>query len=311
VATRPLRLGLALGGLDSADGWERAFARAVRAEALGFHSLWLPEGHFAPGATPSPLVALAAFAARTRTLRLGTTSLLLPVRPAAQVAEEVATLDRLSGGRVWLGLGRGFRAPLFEAFGVPPAEKRDRFDAALDEILRLWSGSDTGVRPVQEPHPPLLVAAFGKKGLLQAARRGLPYLASPLETLETLAANHALHREHLASGVDPEALDVPVIRTVHVARDDAEALRVHTALARETRRIASALPPALARAGEGEAEERVLVGTVSQVVDAVAGYRERIGLDLLIARGGVPAIDDGEQEDSLARLAEEVVPALS
>ena len=122
MTARPLRLGLALGGLDARDGWERAFARAARAEALGFHSLWLPEAHFAPGATPSPLVALAAFAARTERIRLGTTSLLLPVRPAAQVAEEVATLDRLSGGRVWpdAGVWRGSRGLGETRYSVAP-----------------------------------------------------------------------------------------------------------------------------------------------------------------------------------------------
>ena len=306
----PLAVGLALGGATTPAEWQRAFARAERAEALGMHSLWLPEGHFTPGAMPAPLLALAAFAARTRTLRLGTTSLLLPVRPPLQVAEEVATLDRLSGGRVWLGLGRGFRAPLFEAFDVPATEKRDRFDAALDAILDAWTAPEGGVRPLQRPHPPLLVAAFGRKGLLQAARRGLPYLASPLETLDALAENYAYHREHLDADASAHARSAPVIRTLHVAGDDAEAKRVGEALGQESRRVAAALPPALARAARGEPEERAIVGTVPAVIDRLGAYRERIGLDLLICRGGVPATSDAETDASLQRLVSDVAPAV-
>jgi alkanesulfonate monooxygenase SsuD/methylene tetrahydromethanopterin reductase-like flavin-dependent oxidoreductase (luciferase family) len=306
---RPLALGLALGGLRGEGDGARALARVERAEALGLHSVWLPEGHFAPGAMPSPLVALAAFAARTRRLRLGTTSLLLPLRPPLQVAEEVATLDRLSGGRVWLGLGRGFRAPLFEAFGVPAAEKRDRFDAALDAILDAWRSG--AARPLQRPHPPLLVAAFGRKGLLQAARRGLPYLASPLESLDALADNFAFHRAHLPAGVAADELPVAAIRAVHVARDDAEAARVREALAAEARLAARVLPEALALAGARPAEERVLVGTAGAIVDALGRYRERLGLDLLIARGGVPAASDAELDAALERLAGEVLPSLA
>jgi alkanesulfonate monooxygenase SsuD/methylene tetrahydromethanopterin reductase-like flavin-dependent oxidoreductase (luciferase family) len=311
AARRPLALGLALGGPQRAGDCANALARVERAEALGLHSVWLPEGHFAPGAMPSPLLALAAFAARTRRLILGTTSLLLPLRPPLQVAEEVATLDRLSCGRVWLGLGRGFRAPLFEAFGVRASEKRDRFDDALDTILAAWREAADAVRPVQRPHPPLLVAAFGRKGLLQAARRGLPYLASPLESLDALVENFAFHREHLPAGVAAADLPVAAIRAVHVARDDAEAARVRQALAAEARRAARALPAGLAGAGDEPAERRALVGTARAVAELLATYRERIGLELLIVRGGVPAASAAEVEASLERLAGEVLPSVA
>jgi alkanesulfonate monooxygenase SsuD/methylene tetrahydromethanopterin reductase-like flavin-dependent oxidoreductase (luciferase family) len=308
AARRPLALGIALGGLRREGDAARALARVERAEALGLHSVWLPEGHFAPGAMPSPLVALAAFAARTRRLRLGTTSLLLPLRPPLVVAEEVATLDRLSNGRVWLGLGRGFRAPLFEAFGVPAAEKRDRFDAALDAILAAWRSG--AARPAQRPHPPLLVAAFGRLGLAQAARRGLPYLASPLESLDALCENFAFHRERLPPGVDAGALPVAAIRAVHVARDAAEAARVRAALAAEAEGVSRALPAALARAGGERTENRALVGTAAEVLELLGCYRERLGLDLLIARGGVPSVSEAEADAALERLAGEVLPRL-
>jgi len=282
--------------------------------------VWLPENHFQRGATPSPLVALGAIAARTRRLRLATTSLLLPLHHPLRVAAETATLDALSGGRLLLGLGRGFRAPVFEGFEVEAATKRDRFDEALDALLAAWSGEEValagvhfaaregtyvrlGLRPRQRPHPPLVVAAFGKKGLLQAARRGLPYLASPLETLATLEENYALWREERLGPAAPGP-QVPVMRTVFVAADDPEAQRVREALVTETRAITAGAPRALARAAGGPLEERVLVGTAREVRDGIARYRARLGMDLLVARIEVAGVPPAARDASMERLAE-------
>lgn len=320
---RALRVGLAVGGADRADDWQRLLASAERAEALGLHSIWLPEGHFRRGAMASPLLVLSACAARTQRLRLGTTSLLLPIHHPLRVAQEVAVLDQVSGGRVLLGLGRGFQRPVFEGFGVDARRKRDRFDAALDTILEAWSarptahverpeggGAPAPLRPAQRPHPPLFVAAFGAKGLAQAARRGLPYLASPLESLAALARNHAHHRAHLPPGLDPETLEVPVMRTLHVAGSDAEAESVRAALAKEGERLARALPPALARAAAEDPEERFVVGSPAAVAEQLARYRERIGMDLLILRSEVPGADASQRAASLERLVKDVLPRL-
>src|SRR5512145_2191338 len=124
------------------DGSAAEIARQGEiAEGLGYVSFWLPESHFGDaGAIPAPLLLLAAVAARTTRLRLATTSFLLPVRHPIHVAEEVAVLDRLSEGRVILGVGRGFRGALFAAFDVPAAEKRDRFEANLRLIQDAWRG---------------------------------------------------------------------------------------------------------------------------------------------------------------------------
>jgi len=311
-------LGLALAGPRDPQQWKRARRLVTRAEALGLHSVWLPEGHFRPGATASPLVALSAFAARTERLRLATTSVLLPIHDPLRLAAEVAVLDQLSGGRALLGLGRGFQPAVFDAFGVDASAKRDRFDEALDAMLRAWSGAETAAagappapRPLQRPHPPLVVAAFGRQGLLQAARRGLPYLASPLESLEVLAENYALWREHLTAEPAVACPRVPVMRTVHVAADDAEAARVREALAAELPAAVTRASPVLARAAGGPLEARVVVGTRDQVRDALARYRERLGMDLLVARTEVPGASEAERDAALERLALEVGPALA
>ena len=321
-------IGIALGGASTPGEWARDLDAVDTAEALGLHSVWVPEMHFARGVTASPLMALTAFAARTKRIRLATTSVLLPIHEPRALADEVAALDRMSRGRVILGLGRGFRAPLFRAFGIDPKTKRDRFDACLDAMLEHWGQSSEGeasegaaapsgggrIRaPWQTPHPPLAVAAFGPLGLAQAARRGLPYLPSPLESPTHLAANLAAHRAGLPDGVDPAALVVPVMRTVHVTQNESDAAKVLERLEREARAMASTgprAPKAIAAAAEEDIRDRVVVGTVSEVTDAIGSLRERLGMDLLIARTQLSGMSSEERGESLSRLVEDVWPAL-
>ena len=328
-----LNLGISLGGVSTAEEWRQVLTWVDRAEALGVHSVWIPEMHFAPGGATSPLLVLAACAARTRKMRLGTTSLLLPIRPPLRVAEEVAALDRLSQGRVLLGLGRGFRAPLFAAFGIDATTKRDRFDAALDLMLARWAGDEVDLAdtpfgadddagdarhpeaalPHQRPHPPLAVAAFGRKGLLQASRRALPYLASPLEPLDLIEENLTFHRENLPEGVEASDLVVPVMRAVYVAASDNEAARVYAALEKEGRAVRprGRLPASIARAAAAAPEDRAIVGLRNEVSDRIATYRERLGIDLLVARPQMGAASPSQREASLERLAELVASDFS
>jgi alkanesulfonate monooxygenase SsuD/methylene tetrahydromethanopterin reductase-like flavin-dependent oxidoreductase (luciferase family) len=326
--TRGLALGVSLGAPSSRSGWARAFAVAARADALGLHSLWLPEHHFEPGASSAPLAALAAFAVRTQRVRLATTSLLLPLHHPLRLAAEIATLDAVSNGRALIGLGRGFRASVFAAFGVETSVKRDRFDESLDAMLAAWSGEPVelsgphfaakpgeslrlSLAPVQRPHPPLVVAAFGKKGLQQAARRALPYLASPLESLPTLAENYALWERERSGEPPPGTPRVPVMRIAYAAATDAEARRVLEALQSDALAAARRAPPALARAAAEPISARAIVGSAAFVQDELARYRERIGMDLVVARTEVPGASEAERDAALERLAGEVVPAFA
>ena len=296
-----LTLGISLGGVQTPTEWQRQVAWVERAETYGLHSVWLPEMHFATGSCSRPLLSLAGFAARTSKLRLATTSLLLPIHHPLRIAEDIATLDALSNNRVVLGLGRGFRAPLFAGFGIDASTKRDLFDQSFEQILNAWGGRC----------PPMGVAAFGRKGLAQAARYGLPYLVSPIESLDLVEENLRFHRDALPDSVDPDSLVVPVMRTVHVAANDAEASRVHASLEAEGKRMLQGrVPKALGRAAAAGVEERAIVGTSQRVVDQIAEYRKRIGLDLLIARVEVGGVSAEERTDSLGRLVEDVMPAL-
>jgi len=279
-------------------------AQARYAEAVGYDSLWVPESHFGADALPEPLLLLAAMAAVTERIRLGTTSYLLTLRNAVQAAEQVAVLDQLCGGRLILGVGRGFSAPVLRAFAVDPRDKRALFETRLADMRKHWAGQPldagdpTSVRleplPLQRPHPPVWVAAFGPKALAQAGRLGLPYLASPVETLAELEANYALHRSALVEAGHTRALEVPVMRTLFVTRDRAETARLRAD-------VAAAAARSGRLASDPDVESWTVIGEASYVRERVAEYRERLGVtEFIVTRLRIEGMAAERLEQSAA-----------
>jgi alkanesulfonate monooxygenase SsuD/methylene tetrahydromethanopterin reductase-like flavin-dependent oxidoreductase (luciferase family) len=307
-------LKIAITAWRSEDGWT---AKSLReqgqlAESLGFHSYWLPENHFGDNrAIPSPLTLLAAVAASTESLILGTTSYLLPIRHPIQAAEEVAVLDQMSGGRLILGLGRGIQDRMFEAFGIDQRDKRTLFQNNLDIMLKAWRGDslldDDGetVRlaplPLQQPHPPLWVAAFGPLALKQVGKLGLPYLSSPIEPLNRLAENYALHREAGIEAGQALPKTVPVMRTVFITDKNSLAADVKEATAKT-------LPPAL-RKKTTHVDDWAIIGDRPYVQDKLAEYVEQLGISHLIGGGRLPHIDNSDllrSHEALASMASQI-----
>lgn len=280
--------------------------QAELAESLGFHSFWLPENHFVEqGSTPSPLTLLAAVAARTSTIKLATTSYLITIRNPLQAAEEVAVLDHLSSGRLILGLGRGMQSSMFTAFDVPANKKRERFKNNLDLMRKAWAGKPIAhdgngqaivlnPLPYQRPHPPLWLAAFGRLALSQAATLGLPYIASPLETLATLESNYQHYHTEMAEHDHAPIKTIPVMRTVFVSDQAARVDQLKAALQKSKRRYQS---------DDGaDIDDWAIIGSESFVRDKLNEYIDRLALNHIIARGRLPGVDDKEQVNSHERL---------
>lgn len=285
--------------------------QAQFAEQAGYESIWLPENHFGENALPDPLTLLASVAGATQHIRLGTTSYLLTLRNPLQAAEQVAVLDQLSGGRLILGVGRGYAPEMLRAFHVPPKEKRRIFAWSLELMRDAWAGKPVSLdgetehavqvhpRPRQLPHPPLWVAAFGPKALAQAGRLGLPYLCSPMESLTTLEKNYLAHSESAAQfGVDLSPV-VPLMRTVFVSRDRSMLKQVREELSHRTEN---------ARLAEGEnTDDWTIVGEPEEVLDKIALYEERLGMTHMVAtRLRIGGIDEPVLRDSVALLAETI-----
>jgi alkanesulfonate monooxygenase SsuD/methylene tetrahydromethanopterin reductase-like flavin-dependent oxidoreductase (luciferase family) len=195
-------------------------ARVELAEALGFDDVWVPEQHFSPYCLAGDALLLAGhLAARTRRVRIGTAVVNLTFTHPLRFAERVGLLDHMSGGRVDVGVGRGYQFPQYGVFGVPIDETRAIFDEALDVVLRVWSGEEIShagryfqiptVRiwpaPVQPPGAVLLHAMNSPESMAHAIARGLPALmARPLSPFAEQVTEFAHYRRALVSaGVDP------------------------------------------------------------------------------------------------------------
>jgi len=142
------------------------------AERLGAPSVWFSEHHlFDDDYLSSPLTFAAAVAARTSTIRLGTAIVIAPLHNPAELAEQAATVDLISGGRLDLGVGAGYRVPEFELFGVPMAAKYKRTDDTVRELRRLWGPGGVRPGPVQD-RLPIWLGYQGPQGAARAGRLG-------------------------------------------------------------------------------------------------------------------------------------------
>jgi alkanesulfonate monooxygenase SsuD/methylene tetrahydromethanopterin reductase-like flavin-dependent oxidoreductase (luciferase family) len=218
--------------------------QAVHAEALGFESVWPVEQHFNASLSimPSPLLMLAAIAERTQSLRLGIAIILLPLSHPLRVAEEIATLDVISNGRVEFGIGRGGVPKHFKGFGVPIGENRDRFVEEIEIIRQAWTSDRFSYhgrffdlerisvvpKPVQQPHPPIRVAANSEETFEHMGRMGLPIFAAsqvnPFHRIKRFLPTYVEARKAAGySDASPE--DISILMPLYVGPSAAQVRR--------------------------------------------------------------------------------------
>ncbi len=304
------KLNLGLTPWDFSDLSAISLVRQARlAENLGYDSVWLPENHFGQNAIPDPITLLAAVAGGTNQIRLGTTSYLLTLRNPLQAAEQVAVLDQLSRGRLILGVGRGYAPDMLKAFHVPPTQKRRIFSWALDIMQDAWSGKPVTLDeneenavlvhplPFQKPWPPIWVAAFGPKALAQAGKLGLPYLCSPMESMEKLKENFTVHRNEIElAGLDVPKT-VPLMRSVFISED--------SKVVRKIKREVEEKTDNTRLKDDDSIDDWVIIGEPKEVRDMLDQYIEQLGMNYLIAsRVRASGIDSKVLEESMALLAE-------
>lgn len=326
------------GGRPTPAARHRAIVEsAVLAEALGFDSLWLGEHHFCDYVLSAPPVVLAAIAARTERLRLGTGVTLVANLDPVRVAEDYATLDGISGGRVELVAGRGILADTYEAFGQATAESRERFRENLELLRRLWTETElrwsgrfraplervtVEPRPVQRPHPPLWIGGGSSLHSVDlAAELGLPLmLPSVLAPPAAFAPLVARYRERwVRAGRDPAALRVGACSHVHVGPTSQAARErwrpYYANYLRFVDRIWQRRELVHARAGIELDYEKLLggvavCGSPAEVADRIAATREALGLDvqlLVFDLGGLP---EPLVHEAMERFAADALPAL-
>ncbi len=219
-------------------GWRRSFVDVYRdeialaeyAEAVGYDTIWLTEHHFADdGYSPSLVTLAGAIAARTERVRIGFNLLLLPLYDAVRLAEDLAALDVISGGRIDVGIGQGYAPHEFAGFGIDLGDRLGRFREGLEVMQGLWTNDTFSYegkhyrvkdarlcpRPVQEPSLPMWIGATSPPAVRRAGRLGAHLLG---------LANEALQSEYeqarAAAGYAVEDAKVLQLHWTHVASDD-------------------------------------------------------------------------------------------
>ena len=183
------------GDLSQREVFAESFELVDEAERLGTDGVWLAEYHFLPqrSVLSSPVTVATAIAARTSRIRIGLAVQVLPLANPVRLAEEIATLDHISQGRLDFGIGRSTFSFIYEGFGMDFGESRGRFDECLEIILKGWSedqfsyegdfykfeNSSVVPKPYQQPHPPISVGVTSAETFPMVGRMGYPILINP------------------------------------------------------------------------------------------------------------------------------------
>ena len=308
---------------------EQALWEADFAEASGFDAVWIAEHHLSSfGLVGAPSVYAAAISQRTRRVDIGYGVAVVPLHHPARLAEEIAWLTHLSGGRVLVGLGPGFSPFEFAAFGVPLEERHERLEEGAAVVRGLlaeatfshrgkhWTLPPVTLRPRPFAVPPLLRASSGPESLRRAAEAGQPVLLGlkPFRELEkSLESYRSIRGERgvPARDIDREIAGFRVLRRVVVAESDREALAdARSALAFEAetaRRVhggedAPATPPVEISGG--------CVGSPEAVLDGLRALSE-LGIRHVIAWMNFGDLAHSKIRRSMELLASEVLPRLS
>lgn len=208
---------------------------------LGFDSVFGIHHYLSGLRTLQPMSLLSRLVDRSGEMQLGTGILILPLLHPVHVAEEVATLDQLSGGRFVLGIGSGYRKEEFEAFGLKRSDRTARLVESLEVMTKLWTGepvthdgehfqledASLSMLPAQRPHPPIWIGANSPEGIARAARLGHPWFAPANVKRNWAVGNLQTYREELvAAGFADEGRTYPIQRDLCIAdsREEAFAL---------------------------------------------------------------------------------------
>jgi len=313
---------------DSTQGYRDFIGYVEEAEELGYHSIFLVEHHFTGfGQVSASLNLLTYLAARTTRMRLGTAVVVVPWHNPVLLAEQAATVDLLSGGRLDFGVGKGYRANEFHGFNVKGDEAQELFLESLQVIRRAWQSEERFTHigkhwtfqdivveppPIQRPHPPLWLAAGSEEGLTWAAENEFNLLLDQIAPFGVIAERFETYRNAVeASGRTFDPMNVAVARALHITRTEAEREEAH----QQRSRLLSGISR-LSRIREGggpqstmlqyndtrlATEEGALIGPPEEIAERLIRMREG-GIEYVLL------IDITGSRESLRTFRDEVIP---
>jgi alkanesulfonate monooxygenase SsuD/methylene tetrahydromethanopterin reductase-like flavin-dependent oxidoreductase (luciferase family) len=305
--------------------------------------MWIGEHHFCRYICPSPQIVAAAVAQRTKKIRIGTAIALLPHHDPIRLAEDYALVDLLSGGRLDLGVGRGFIKATYDGFNQSMNESRERFNECLEIIEQAWRQSTFSYegkfyrannvtilpRPIQKPGPPIfMAAAVSPESFVAAGQKGHSIMLAPFfQSRSALKANVQLYKETLRRcGYSPESVEIVggyhsfVDETPELARSKWESHYM-----RYMHFVGSLIAPgeytsqdyeSWRRSGDALRQmtfdrmypDQMLCGDPAQCVERVALMEEQFGLTHFWVYMDLGGLDQGEVRRSMERFATRVIP---
>jgi len=328
-------------GRSSKEIYSRGIELAQAAETLGFHSAWLAEHHFSTYGYLSRPVQLATYiAAKTTRLRVGTAVIVVPLHHPLIVAEEIATLDVVSGGRVDIGLGRGYQHYEFERFGYELDEGRKRWDESIDIIFKAFEGKpftyngkhfafpETSVfpQPVQTPHPPVWIVAQSPYAVEAAVRRGFHVLTGGFGVPVSQLADYGRLFSKVVTEVKPRTSPrISVQRPVYVTDNEADLrdaveharwnMRVTLSLRHHRERVENgvAIPvPGQSEPAMDELLEHMFVmGTPDACVRQIKRLQEQVGITHFNCNFWFGDLEHKRVLRSMERFSKDVMPAVA
>lgn len=337
----------ALPGETAAQSFANSFAQVDAAERWGLDAMWLAELHFAPerSVLASPLILAAAIAQRTKRIRIGTAVQVLPLCHPLRLAEEVATVDHLSNGRLIFGVGRSGFAHTYKTYGVDYGESRERFAETLEIVKRAFSEerfSHKGKyfaydnvrlspKPLQAPWPEIRIAAASADTYAEVGAMGHAiFVAARIGNLSELAPLVRSYREAWQQAGHPGKGEVFLRVPVYVAAtDEAAREEPRESIMHLLRTLGDRLAASASTAGTREIEnraargqkmqsidyeevlrERMIVGTPARVVDQLKRLQEQLGLDGILAELNPGSLIPHDRVMTALRLlCEEVMPS--
>jgi len=333
-------------GQSDAEAFAESFAQVDAAERWGLDVLWLAELHFVPqrSVASAPLVLASALASRTRRMKIGIAVQVLPLCHPLRLAEEAATVDQISHGRLIFGVGRSGFPRTYEAYGVPYGESRERFAETLEILKRAWTEPRFSYqgkyysfdnvaltpKPYQKPWPEIRIAANSADTFPQIAKLGHGvFVAVRLGTLEELEPNITAYRNAWKEAGHPGNGKVFLRAPVYVAETDQAAHEEpEESIMYFYRYLGERLEDSATRSGvravedraargqrlqtityEDALREKLIVGSPERVTDRLMELKEKLGLDGILAEMNCGTkIPHPQVMKSLQLLCEKVKP---
>ena len=309
-----------------------------RAEALGYESMFMATHHVkTDGLCPAPLIACAGAAAVTKTMRIGTAVLLVPMYAPLKLAEDIAVLDNLSQGRFVFGVAPGYIAEEFAAHNIPRNERVGRFEESLDLMTTAWTQDQFEFngkyfqvphtvmtpKPMQKPFPPIWYGVSASRSLERAAKRHAVQIMSPRHGVDELK-DHYRPYEAMAKKIGWSIPERPIIRQVFVAKTKAEAESIAAPainhLYREVYGKASAAGDRVLQDDDGNVitdheqvdfanfKDRYIIGDPDFAIKSIKRYQAVVDPSEMVCWMHMPGIRGDDVMASVELFAKEVMP---